>query len=62
MHISIHVDGYIIWQENTSLKIFQTNFWIVLCFTTFRHYVNKDMFCSVQLYIYMYLLEGLVED
>ena len=36
--------------ENTSWKIFQTNFRIVLCFTTFRHYVNKDMFCSVQLY------------
>ena len=42
-------------QENTSWKIFQTNFRIVLCFTTFRHFVNKDMFCSVQLYIYVFI-------
>ena len=42
-------------QENTSWKIFQTNFKIVLCFTTFRHFVNKDMFCSVQLYIYVFI-------
>ena len=40
-------------QEKTSWKIFQTNFRIVLCFTTFIHFVNKDMFCSVQLYIYI---------
>ena len=53
---------FVLIQENTSWKIFQTNFRIVLCFSTFRHFVNEDVFCSVQLYIYMYLLEGLMED